>query len=118
MAEKEPVRRARPVRKSLTFSESEWERVKRRQAIAGSRSFTEFAREAVLEGEVRVTRVAFDAAALRVDLSRIGNNINQIARAVNVDGGTTYDEMRAARVLLGQIQDVITAALDAPAREE
>jgi hypothetical protein len=65
----------------------------------------------VLDGEVRVQRVAFDASELRVELSRIGNNINQIARQVNVNEVVTYEEMRAARLLLQKVQAVITAAL-------
>jgi len=103
--------RSRPVRKALSFSAAEWERVERRMLVAGARKFEPFGRAAVLEGEVRVKRVAFDPSQLRVELSRIGNNVNQIARHVNTEDVVTYEEMRAARELLGQVQALITAAI-------
>lgn len=114
MALNEQPNRARPVRKSLTFSEVEWTRAQRRQEVAGTVSFSTFARQAILENEIKVTRVAFDPSALRVELSRIGNNINQIARTVNIEGGATYEEVRAVRILLGQIQDLISDAIGRP----
>lgn len=110
MSDMQPVR-SRPVRKALSFSVSEWERVERRMLAAGARKFEPFARAAVLDGEVRVQRVAFDPSQLRVELSRIGNNVNQIARHVNTEDAVTLEEMRAARLLLVQVQALITAAI-------
>lgn len=110
MSDTQPER-SRPVRKAVSFSASEWQRVERRMEAAGARKFEPFARAAVLEGEVRVQRVAFDPSQLRVELSRIGNNVNQIARHVNTDDVVTYEEMRAARMLLVQVQALITAAM-------
>lgn len=115
MREDEP-HRSRPIRKSVTFSPGEWEVAERRQQIADVRDFTRFARQAILEGEVRVTRVAFDPSDLRSQLSKIGNNINQIARHVNTESGVTYDEMRAARLLLAQVQQVLNDAAKAELR--
>lgn len=109
--EKKKPKRARPVRKALSFTTDEWVRVERRMEIGGARSFEAFARDAVLDGEVRVKRVAFDPSGLRLELSRIGNNINQIARQVNVDDVVTYEEMRAARLLVQRVQSEITAAI-------
>ena len=43
-------------------------------------------------------------------LSAIGNNINQIARNVNIHDGTTMQQMVETRKLLRQIQQVITDA--------
>lgn len=113
MSEQEPKKpnRARPIRKALSFTEAEWERVNARMTVAGARTFETFARQAVLDGEVRVKRVAFDPSGLRLELSRIGNNINQIARQVNVDDVVTYEEMRAARLLVQKVQAAITAAI-------
>lgn len=107
-----PAKRSRPVRKMLSFSEGEWQRVERRMAAAGTTKFEPFARGAVLDGEVKVQRIAFDPSKLRAELSRIGNNINQIARHVNTDDVVTYEEMRAARMLITQVQALITEAID------
>lgn len=108
-----PVNRSRPVRKKVSFSEGEWERVCRRMEVAGATRFESFGRAAILDGEVRVQRVAFDPVVLRVELSRIGNNVNQIARHVNTEDAVTYEEMRAARMLLVQVQRLISDAIAA-----
>jgi hypothetical protein len=111
VTKKKPPNRARPVHKAITFSKDEWARVERRQALSGAKDFGTFARQTLLDGEVRVRRVAFDPAPLRIELSRIGNNINQIARQVNTDEVVTYEEMRAARLLIQQVQAAITEAI-------
>ena len=105
------VNRSRPVRKKVSFSEGEWERAQRRMEIAGVTHFESFGRAAILDGEVRVQRIAFDPAVLRVELSRIGNNVNQIARHVNTEDVVTYEEMRATRMLLTQVQKLISDAI-------
>lgn len=109
MTESEHLRR-RPVIKSVAFSESEMEQIERRMALTGARNFGEFARKAMLDNEIVVKRLAFDPSQLRVELSRIGNNINQIARHVNVKDETTFDQMTATRNLLGEVQRLIERA--------
>lgn len=105
-------KRSRHVRKKISFNAAEWERVERRMEITGSKSFESFARDAVLESEISVTRNAFDPSTVRAELSRIGNNINQIARQVNVEEVVTFEEMRAARLLLKEIQAVINQTVN------
>ena len=109
------VKRSREIFKGLWLSDAEWKRIERRMKAANVRPFAEFARQALTEGKIVVRRVSFDPAPLRVELSRIGNNINQIARAVNTDDAVTVEQMRAARELLGQIQRAIDTATEAGA---
>ncbi|WP_176714740.1 plasmid mobilization protein [Leifsonia xyli] len=108
----EAVNRSRPVRKILSFSAAEWERVERRIRLVGARSFEAFARQVVLEGEVRVTAIAFDPAEMRVALSRIGNNVNQIAALANTEENATFEQVQAVRKLLVELQGVVTHAVD------
>lgn len=109
------AKRSREVFKGLWLSDAEWKRVERRMELAEARTFAEYARHALTEGKIVVRRVAFDPAPLRVELSRIGNNINQIARQVNTDDVVTVEQMRATRELLGQVQRAIDAATEAGA---
>lgn len=104
--------RSRPIRKALSFTEEEWKRVERRMLLADFHAFEPFGRAAVLDGEIKVQRIAFDPSVLRAELSKIGNNINQIARHVNTDDAVTLSEMRTTRLLLTQIQQQITAAIN------
>ena len=109
------AKRSREVFKGLWLSDAEWKRVERRMELAEARTFAEYARRALTEGKIVVRRVAFDPAPLRAELSRIGNNINQIARQVNTDDVVTVEQMRATRELLGQVQRAIDAATQAGA---
>lgn len=105
-------KRSRNVRKLISFNSEEWKRVERRMELTVAKSWEGFARDAILESEVKVTRAAFDPSTVRAELSRIGNNVNQIARQVNVEEVVTFEEMRAARLLLKEIQQVINQAVN------
>lgn len=105
-------KRVRHVRKKISFSESEWKRLERRMEISQAKSWEGFAREALLDSEIIVTKNLFDPSTVRAELSRIGNNINQIARQVNVEEVVTFEEMRAARMLLKEIQLVINQTVN------
>ena len=104
MTNPEP-RRARPVRKLISFSDSEWATVERRMSLAEASSFDEFARRTILDGEVKVRKIAFDPAPLGAELARIGNNINQNA--------ATLDEVKYTRQLVREIQSLIEQAAKA-----
>ena len=99
--------RERPIRKMVSFSEAEWERVEARMTIAKDRSFDSFARRACLDSEVKVVRQSFDPQELRAELARVGNNVNQIARQANIEEAATADQVHAVKGLLREIQKVI-----------
>lgn len=101
------ARRERPIRKMVSFSEAEWERVEARMTVANDRSFDSFSRRACLESEVKVVRQAFDPQELRAELARVGNNVNQIARLANIEQESTSEQVRAVKGLLREIQTVI-----------
>lgn len=99
---RKPVRK-RPVMQSVWFTVDEWSRVKDRMALMRAKDFGAFARAALLEGSVTV-RTALDVSALRPELSRIGNNVNQIARQANVEHGVTAGDLAAVRAQLAELQ--------------
>lgn len=104
-------KRERSLRKTVSFSPAEWSRIARRMEVAGSRSFESFAREALLEARVKVVRLPFDPMSVRYELSRLGNNLNQIARQVNVQHETSTEEMREARKIMREVQEVLDAEM-------
>lgn len=103
------VKRERPVRKAVSFTAAEWERVSERVAVSNDSSFDAFARRACLEGQVKVVRQSFDPQALRAELSRIGNNVNQVARQANVDQEATAEQVQEVRALMREVQRVVLA---------
>ena len=76
------AKRLRNIRPTITFSPAEWEEVQAKMATAGVTNFTLFAREMLLDGEVRY----YDLSVLkdiRRDLARLAGSINQIAKRCN-----------------------------------
>ncbi len=66
------------IRKTIRFSKSEWEKVQE-QLSKSETIFTEFARSAILRKKIKLPI----EKNLIKELNAIGNNLNQIARAVN-----------------------------------
>ncbi|HJG52013.1 MAG TPA: MobC family plasmid mobilization relaxosome protein [Brachybacterium faecium] len=102
------VDRERPIRKMVSFSDAEWRRVERRMKASGARSFDAFARDVLQSARVKVVQLPFDPSEIRYELSRIGNNLNQIARKVNTNNETMVEDMRSARDIMREVQKVLT----------
>jgi len=70
----------------LSLSVDELEQWERAAAEDGSGSVARWARERVAStlGRPGASVTGGEVAALRADLARVGNNLNQIARALNV----------------------------------
>lgn len=103
------VNRERPVRKAVSFTGAEWQRVSERMEISRDASFDAFARRACLESEVKVVRQTFDPQALRAELARIGNNVNQVARQANIEQEATAEQVQEIRALMREVQRVVLA---------
>lgn len=101
--------RERPVRKAVSFSESEWDRIQSRMELSKDASFDAFARRACLESEVKVVRQSFDPQALRAELARIGNNVNQVARQANIEQEATAEQVQEIRALMREVQRSVLA---------
>ena len=74
--------RSRSKQLSIYFTPAEWEEVQAKMATAGVTNFTLFAREMLLNGEVRY----YDFSVLKDisrDLARLVGSINQIAKRCN-----------------------------------
>lgn len=69
--------------KTAKFSLVELEEAYSRQRKAGYKSFSAFLRDCVLNTEI-VERVTPEQLRLISEMARLGNNLNQIARACNV----------------------------------
>ena len=100
----------REVFKALRLTTMDWERIQQRMALAGTTNFSAYARRVLVDGELRVQTVAFDAEVLRAELGRIGNNLNQIARHANTESSLTLSEAVAARRLMQEVQQLLSAA--------
>ena len=92
--------RNRSVRKAVTFTPGEWERVERRLERAGGvypLGWNAYARTMLLKGRYVAIEVPFDVPRVTVQVNRIGINVNQIARKCNEDDLVTVEELRQVR---------------------
>jgi hypothetical protein len=92
--------RNRSVRKAVTFTPGEWERVERRLERAGGvypLGWNAYARTMLLKGRYVAIEVPFDVPRVTVQVNRIGINVNQIARKCNEDELVTVEELRQVR---------------------
>jgi len=76
--------------KSMNFrvSEAEYQKIISRMEINNITDFSAFAREMMIDGDIVIIS-NFEQKAIKkmlADLGRIGNNINQIARFMNITG--------------------------------
>ena len=102
-----PARRARPVMKMVYFSETEWRDIQDIMSAIGVENFSGFARKMILNGRVLVNSRPMDAQRVRAMLAPIGNNINQIARHVNVEQVLYLEDLQAVRELMEHAVRVI-----------
>ena len=102
-------RRARPVMKGVYFTAEEWAQVAAMMETGGARSVSDFIREMTLRGKVVVNERVLDVMAVRAVLAPIGNNLNQIARKVNVDDYASLEQVEAARALLARVEQVLNS---------
>ena len=102
-----PARRARPVMKMVYFSETEWRDIQDIMSAIGVENFSRFARKMILNGRVLVNSRPMDAQRVRAMLAPIGNNINQIARHVNVEQVLYLEDLQAVRGLMEHAVRVI-----------
>ena len=85
--------RKRPIKISLRFNEQEHEHLMQQAALSGY-PMEPYLR-ALIAGEKMRPRPPNEYAEIRRQLAAIGNNINQIARAVNARGFASQEDIDA-----------------------
>ena len=83
--------RKRPIKISLRLNEQEHEHLRQQAALSGF-PMEQFLRGLIAEEKMR-PRPPNEYAEIRRQLAAIGNNINQIARAVNARGFASKEEI-------------------------
>ena len=77
---------------------------------AGVKTFQNYARKMLLLGSV-VTIDFSELIGVKQEINRIGVNINQIAKYVNVSEEVTQEELQALKNSLSEINDLITSKM-------
>ncbi|MGC6569930.1 plasmid mobilization protein [Streptococcus dysgalactiae] len=102
--------RKRNIRKEVNFSEQDYRYIESKMEKAGVKTFQNYARKMLLLGSV-VTIDFSELIGVKQEINRIGVNINQIAKYVNVSEEVTQEELQALKNSLAEINDLITSKL-------
>lgn len=96
--------RKRPIKISLRLNEQEHEHLRQQAALSGF-PMEQFLRSLIANEQMR-PRPPNEYAEIRRQLAAIGNNINQIARAVNARGFASQEEIDAVTAAKHQIWEI------------
>ena len=96
--------RKRPIKISLRLNEQEHEHLKQQAALSGF-PMEQFLRSLIANEKMR-PRPPNEYAEMRRQLAAIGNNINQIARAVNARGFASKEDIEAVTEAKREIWEI------------
>lgn len=113
--------RSRPIQKKFWVDDAEDSYIKKRMAEAGIKNFGHFARELLIKGEIKL--IDFSAIKqLRLEVNRIGVNINQTVKIIHENGGATADQVEQLlayqKNLEQQVNQVIKSNIKTSQRKE
>lgn len=109
MAEEKP-KRSRAKMKLFFVDDEEDGYIKKRMAEAGIENFSHFARELLIKGEIKL----IDFAAikqLRLEVNRIGVNINQVVKVIHENGGLAGDEVGQLLAYQKELEQVVNQVI-------
>ncbi|NEG89845.1 plasmid mobilization relaxosome protein MobC [Bifidobacterium aerophilum] len=108
--------RSRRIRKSVTFSESEWRwvddsrKVENRMRVEAGLpaiGWMAWARRRIMTAQAVEVHVPANINAVSAQLARIGNNVNQIAHAVNIRQRANHDDLMQVQQQLERIEGIV-----------
>lgn len=111
MNDRQNSKRSRPIPKLFFIDEEESRLIKGRMKEAGVANFSTFARHMLVNGQVRVLRFE-ELAKFRKEVHRIGVNVNQVAKQVNLTDQVSYDQLATLLGLLDEIKSGMEAYLN------
>lgn len=106
----ETKQRRRNIQKLIRLNPDEERQIKKRMEKARVKTFQNYARKMLLLGSV-VTIDFSELIGVKQEINRIGVNINQIAKYVNVSEEVTQEELQVLKNSLAEINDLITSKL-------
>lgn len=98
------------IRKTLRFNNAQWQMILERMNRCKIKDFNNYARKMLIDGYVLVIDDSKELKNFTYEINKIGNNINQIAYALNSQktvSKETIDELKDMMVSIWQYQRYI-----------
>lgn len=106
----EHVNRHRPIQKKVWLNADEEKYIKRKMTNAGVKNFSTYARKMMLLGAVVKVDLS-ELVGIKQEINRIGVNINQITKYVNITETISLEELEAIKLELKGITQLLSSKL-------
>ena len=97
----------RPIERKIRFNEKENEYIKKKIEKSPFNNFQNFARTLLIQGEIKNVDFS-ELKQLNFELSKIGNNINQIAKLANQFEEVSQEDVDYLQEIMSNIQNELS----------
>ncbi|WP_457778188.1 plasmid mobilization protein [Streptococcus uberis] len=111
MENKTEYNRSRPIQKKIRINESERQLIKRKMAEVNIKNFNTFARYMLTTGKV-VTIDYSELTQLRTEINRIGVNINQIVKYINMSEEVSKEDYKLLLESLTDVKNLLVKTIE------
>lgn len=111
MENKTESNRSRPIQKKIRINESERQLIKRKMAEVNIKNFNTFARYMLTTGKV-VTIDYSELTQLRTEINRIGVNINQIVKYINMSEEVSKEDYKLLLESLSDVKNLLVKTIE------
>ncbi|KIS05416.1 MULTISPECIES: plasmid mobilization protein [Streptococcus] len=111
MENKTESNRSRPIQKKIRINESERQLIKRKMAEVNIKNFNTFARYMLTTGKV-VTIDYSELTQLRTEINRIGVNINQIVKYINMSEEVSKEDYKLLLESLTDVKNLLVKTIE------
>ncbi|MDT2227832.1 MobC family plasmid mobilization relaxosome protein [Enterococcus sp. C40] len=102
--------RQRPIQKKVRFSQIEMDYLKKKIAKSPFNNFQNYARILCLTGEIKLTDYS-ELYRLNSELSRIGNNVNQLARLAHQFDEISNEDVQQLLEMMHEVKTLVSEKL-------
>lgn len=104
------VKRTRKIDKKVFFSEDEMKIIKKKMEILGIDNFSTYCRKMLIDGYV-IKKDYTSLKELTFEINKIGNNINQIAKNVNIDNNVSNEQLKEINNKVDEIWHILKSEI-------
>lgn len=103
--------RSRPIQMKVRINESERQLIKRKMAEVNLKNFNTFARYMLTTGKVTTIDYS-ELTQLRTEINRIGVNINQIVKYINMSEEVSMDDYKLLLDSLSEVKSLLVKTIE------
>ena len=111
MEKKIESNRSRPIQMKVRINESERQLIKRKMAEVNLKNFNTFARYMLTTGKVTTIDYS-ELTQLRTEINRIGVNINQIVKYINMSEEVSMDDYKLLLDSLSEVKSLLVKTIE------